>query len=276
MVNSNWLYMRKDVKSMLTKIVYLLFLVYMIYLIVHNDNLSVKIAYTVMMLFFGSFVILHEYLQLLYKKAIYYLVEACNPYTAMEFINKLRKFDILKSYKTSIDVFSTLALKDMGNSKELIIHLDTLEKKTFSTSFDLLLIYYRSYLEYYIEEKNAENVKSIYKKLMDLCFKEKRSTKYPTPFFKEEITAIYSISRGSYKAAEKKLRLVDPNYFNNREKCYYFFMLGKSAFFQGKLNAAQENLEKAIGLGGQISIVNESKKIIENIKRQGFETLERG
>ena len=252
----------KKQKDILTIIVYLAFIYFMIGFIIKETQLTVKITYVCILIFFSFIAFYYEYLKKLYEKATLALIEECNPQKGINIIDKLKSKDIFRSFKQSIIIFKLLAYRDLNDYDKMYSILQSLKKKEYSSSYDMLLIYHYSYLLIYNHNKDIENMESTYNKVMELQYKRKGFKKVSPLISWEEATARYYFTKGLYKESKKHMDSVSIDNMNKREKAHYYFLTGKIALAGKRIKQAKQAFSKVIELAPLMDASNESQEYI--------------
>lgn len=265
MNGAKWYSLSRKGKFGLSITFYIIFLVYLCYLIINAENTSVKVLYGVILIFFGSFAFLYEVLKKLNDKAIYTLIELCDPIEAERIMEKLQKYDYLKGFKSSNRVFKLLLLKDMGKYKEIIEYLDKEGKKSFSTSLDLLLVYYYFYFFAYASLNDIDNAKVYYEHVMKLE-NAKIGRKRVLPVFSwDEITGHYMLLLNKFKDSKKAFKAVSVENMNMHEKVNYHLLVAKLYIETKDKNLAEKNLKFVLSNGNKMHAIEEASKLIKNL-----------
>lgn len=259
MNSKKWLFLSKKKQRFLSILIYLLFLFFMVKLIFEENQTSVKITYGIMLVVFGFFAFYYEFLKWLYDKATLTLIENCDPKQARYYIAQLDKYDFFSSYKTSIHIFNLLSLRDLGQQDDIINYLDIAGKKCFSSSFDLLLVYYYSLFDAYCTLKNPEKATEFYNHLMNLKGK-KMGLKRISPLFSwDEIEAQHQYLIGNNKNSKHSLQLVNLHSMNQREQVYYNLLCAKVEYALKNFKTAYKHIDFILQNGGTMKVVEEAK-----------------
>ncbi|ATD58105.1 hypothetical protein [Clostridium chauvoei] len=266
MNSRKWFSLSRKGKFILSISFYIIFLIYLIHLIINANSTAVKVLYGVILVFFGSFAFLYEVLKKLNDKAIYTLIELCDPYEAEKLMEKLQKYDYLKGFKSSNKVFKLLLYKDMGKYEEIIAYLDEEGKKSFSTSLDLLLVYYYFYFFAYASLKDVEKAKIYYENVMKLKDAKIGRKKILPLFSWNEITGQYMLLLKKYKDSKKAFKAVSVDNMNKHERVNYYMLLSKLYIETKDKGLAERNLKYVLADGNKMYVTTEASKLIKNLE----------
>lgn len=236
MFTSKLFSLKSKTKTIINYFLYGAFFLYIIHLMVSSKDIASIIIYFIILIVFGVFSFLNEYLLNVYKTSILILTNDCDPKSALESIEKLNKLDIFKVYKKSSTIFNLLALRDLGKYDDLESALNNISLKDLNKSPDLLLIYYYSHFISCIEKNDYNNVKYYYKKLINLN-KHGIKNKKANPLISwDELDGTYNLYINDYKACRKSYKKVHINQMNNREKVHFLINMAK-------LELSQKNMD---------------------------------
>ncbi|GAB6168280.1 hypothetical protein JCM1393_07400 [Clostridium carnis] len=252
--------------------IYGVFVIYVLYLAFNSNTSYIRAFYLLFASIISTFVFLHEYLNILYKKAIEKLTIECDPIVGLEISSKIERLDIFKSYKKSLLVFKLLAYSDLNRYEDILELLNKATIKPFSSSYDLLLIYYYSLFLSYISLDDRKNVKEYYKKCIELQNKGSGKNKIAPILSWNEIKAIYYIYQQDYILAKKYLRKVNISQLNNREKYLHLMNLSLLEVYDNNFNGAKIYLEEII-IGANKMQIKEKAKLIFKIQPKRLEDI---
>jgi hypothetical protein len=227
-------------------VIFIVFIVFSISIILEESDLGTQILYIVVMVFFLFFFVLSELLKLLFQKGTKLLVIECKPEQAYQWIQKLKKFDIIKGYANSILVFETLFYRDQGDRENL---KKLLEDPQFQRSSSLKLVYKVNMFYLAIEDKDMEKAASLHKEITDMyLIKTKRRYAARPVYSLSQIHADYYIAKGNLTKAYDALRNIKKETLNNREQTYYYVSFAQ--YYRLKENTRAElmiDAAKALG-----------------------------
>lgn len=262
---SNNLFKKQKAKKYYNILIYIIFVGYMINLSINTSSLPKKIAYIALLLFFGFFAALYEYLNITYNKAIDALTKDCNPFKGEYLINIVEKYDLFKSFKRPICIFKLLMFRDMGKPREILDLLNNTGKKTFSSSYELLLIYYHSLFLAYAELGDKLKTRECYNKLLELKEKKQKGKEAVLLFSLNEATGYFKYLSSNFTKSRKAYLKVDVNNMNHREKVNYYMLLAKLELAEMNYKESKELLQYVIDNGNKMNIVNEAHELIINL-----------
>lgn len=237
-------------RNIIMAVVYLVFFYMMISSAVEAADPVYKGIYIVIMVFFGAFGLLSEYLRQIYRRAIRILVMDCRPADAMEVLEKLERADILKGYRNAAVVFRTLALVDMNKPQQLLEYIEGPAKKVLEYSLDMKLVYYYNVFYGNLMLDNREAAAEIYPKLLNLYTnpgKGKKRRVSPIYSF-DVIKGDYCLSQGQYAKAHREYEQAATVNMNNRELANYYLSRYAACRGIGRSGEAQKYLEQARGV----------------------------
>ncbi|MEQ8155270.1 MAG: hypothetical protein ABRQ25_10360 [Clostridiaceae bacterium] len=254
-------------KKLLTRkylniVAYLIFTIYMLKLITSSDSWTTKGVYISILLFFGFFAVLYEVLNILYNKAIKNLTEYCDPYEGQRLISYVQKYDIFKSFRSSVCVFSLLSLRDMGKPVEIINLLNSEKSKVFSNSHELLLIYHYSLFFAYGELGDTIKAKEHYNKLMELKDKKSNIKKINQLFSWNGINGYYKYLNKNFSESRRFYNKVITNTMNNREKINFYMLLARLEYAERNKAESKRLFTYIIENGNKMAVKNEANETI--------------
>lgn len=244
------LLLSEKVRLLMMLVFLVVFVIFSIQFVMDQESTTNIVLSVLFLSFFTFFFILSEILRFIYRQATRALVVDCNPVLAEKYINRIKKFDIIKGYKNSSLVFYSLMYMDQGDFKKLDEHI---EHPAFQTSSSLKLIY--NYNKFYIALNNDkfEVATKYFRLITDAYTKKTKKRKTAKAVYSFNlIAADYYIQKKNLTKAEQNLKSINENSLNLREKTYYFIS-------QAKFNKLKGNEQK------EISYLNQAKEISETL-----------
>lgn len=201
-------------------VIFIVFIVFSVSIILEETELRNQILYGVVMLFFLFFFVLSEILKLLFHKGTKVLIMDCNPDSAYGWIQKLKKFDIIKGYANSILVFESLYYRDKGDIESLKKLLDNPQ---FQRSASLKLVHRVNFFYIALQEKDMEKATALHKEITDMYMKRTKKRYAVRPVYSlSQIHADFYIAKGNLTKAYDALRNIHKETLNHREQTYYY------------------------------------------------------
>lgn len=271
----------KKVKYAFDIIVYVVFFGYTIYLMVTDPRLEAKIAYFLLMAFFGTFAIIYLLLRMWFDKASAELILNGNPLVTLEYAKKMEKIDLLKTYQLNIQMLTLLAYRDLRK-------FDLLEEKTeqlfkderFNMIYDLRVVLLHSKLIYSGEKGDLETLdqtaqefrnmrnrdyleKTREKKGLGATIAKLRGhTQYKERsgdyfYQKDEVDAMISYYKKNYTDAHKKCERVNTKQMNDRELMHYNVLCGLVTKALKKRNEMKEYFSTALSYTHENDVMKE-------------------
>ncbi len=234
----------------------IVFMFFGIKMMIEESDISVKILYLGIILFFSFFFVLSELLRFIYQKTIKLLIVDCDPALAYESAQKLEKLDFIKGYKNHLLVLYTLIYLDQGEDEKLDAHL---RHEAFQKSPSLKLVY--NYNKFYLAlHQNDLDSATDYFKLIQDVYKTKTKKRYAAkPVYSLSlISADYYYAKGNLSKAHDFLRNVVPETLNRREQTYYYISFAK--YYKAKENQkAILSYQEAFQIGPNLAHVKNYK-----------------
>lgn len=228
-----------EAKRFIHIVIYVIFLFYSIYLITNAPDMSVKLVYFAITVFFLFFAIYSEYLEYIYENAIKALNYKCDPELAINYFNKVNKLDFMKSYKKNRILFDNiyyLAIYEPNKAIELINKNDSY----FRANIDALFIRNVSLFIAYIELNNKTQAKKAYPEIIKLKGVKVKGKKLSPLYNWQELEALDYYISNDFEKACKSYESVNISYMNNKEKTQYYLYYYKSLIKTNNIEKANE------------------------------------
>ena len=224
-------------RSVVMTVIYLGFFFIMLRSVLAEPSWGGKVFYLLLMVVFGGFSLLSEYLRWLYRKAIKTLIIHCKPQEAIAQMAALQKADLLRGYRNAAVVFHTLTLIDRDCPRELLDYVDGEAYKTLACTPDLRLVYYycRFYANFMLGD--AEAMEEPYQELQKLRFAKGRKNKVAPIYNWELIDGDYRLTQGDPSRAKKCYEQIPVDNLNNRERAHFYLSRALAA---GRLGHPRE------------------------------------
>lgn len=206
-----------------TVIVYLIFFGFVITNIINAKDNSTRIFNILILLFFGTFSTLFEFLRINYDAATKRLIVDDKPQEALDLIRRVKKYDLFKTFKTSTQMLEMLSLMDLRRFDELKKYVDELEKSG-NTDYDVEILMRYCQMIAYGETNNKGKSNDAYKKLInvrDMVDKKGRRRKGAYFFNWGVVNGQHKNYEGDYQGAYKYLKDVEEANMNKREVVWY-------------------------------------------------------
>lgn len=219
------LILSERMRSFMMIVILVVFVAFGVQIILNESNLTTQIFYVVFLSFFTFFFVLSEVLRFMHRKMVYALNIKVDHPKALYWLSKVQKFDLIKEYQQTYVVFKTLYHRDLGEFDEL---KKTLEHPIFQRSSSLKLIDKVNRFYIAIEEKNDEQVQSLYKDIYDAYFIKTKKSHTPRYVYDiHQISADYYIYKKNASKAHDELQQVLLDRLNPREQTYYYVSYAK-------------------------------------------------
>lgn len=227
-------------------VIFIVFIVFSVSIIREETELRNQILYGIVMLFFLFFFVLSEILKLLFQKGTKVLIMDCKPDVAYGWMQKLKKFDIIKGYANSILVFESLYYRDKGDTEGL---KQLLDHPQFQRSASLRLVHRVNLFYLALQDNDMEKAASLHKEITDMYLVRTKKRYAARPVYSlSQIHADYYIAKGNLTKAYDALRNIKKETLNHREQTYYYMSFAK--YYKLKDNSRFElmvNEAKALG-----------------------------
>lgn len=233
-------------------VIFIVFIVFSVSIIIEEPELSNQILYSIVMLFFLFFFLLSEILKFLFQKGTKLLIMDCQPDLAYSWIQKLKKFDIIKGYANSILVFETLYYRDKGESEQL---KQLLENPQFQRSASLKLVHHVNQFYLLLQANDMEKAAQLHKEITDMYMKKTKRRYAVRPVYSlSQIHADYYLAKGNLTKAYDALRSIKKETLNFREQTYYYISFAN--YYKLKDNSRAElMIDAAKALGPELAHV---------------------
>jgi hypothetical protein len=257
-------YSRKEQGQLsLNILLYVLFVYFTLDLALKQEKAFDAIMYILLLVFFISFALLHEYLTFVFKKSIYALTVSANAEEAINEIQSLIKYDVFKSYAVSIFMFKCLAYLDQ-NQPNKVLELTQTDKLPKS-SRDVVLMKNYAIFRAYVLLNNKTKMKKAYKDLIELKNIKIKGKKLSPLFSWDDIEAEYEWMMGDNKKALSHLAKSNVNVMNQREKAQHYFLLGCVYQNLNRSSEAREQFKLVQALGGNMHQVNLATQAMKDL-----------
>lgn len=239
------------IKVAINCIIYALFFAYMIQQIVTETDTSVRIFVIFLMVVFGGFAVLYEYMRYNFDVATQNLIFWGNPEKALTMAARVTKLDILKTFSTSIDIMHMLAYVDLrrfDDLKKYIAGLTDEKRKVY----DVLIVLRYAQMVMYGETGDMEKMDNAYRQLNGLRDRKVKGKKMKgSYFFNWDLMAgLRRFYQGANMEALNKLKEVSTENMNHREKLQLHMTQARICAKVGRLGELKvriAELEKVVG-----------------------------
>lgn len=209
-------------RIVVTLIVYAIFFAFVIYNIFKSSDNGAKL-FNVLILILGLLATLYEFLRINYDAATKRLVNDDKAQECLKLIERVEKFDLFKTFKTSCQMMRILALIDLRKHDELIDYTNDLNKQDI-TDYDVNLVNAYGQMIAYGEKDQRGKSNEAFKKLIsirDTTNKKGRRYKGSYYFNWEVVNGQHKNYDGDYQGAYNYLKNVSENNMNRREVISY-------------------------------------------------------
>lgn len=239
---------KEQVQLIINFIFYSIFFYFTTDLILSNDSLIGAVLLIFLIIIFLGITLLHEYLNFLYKSAIYYLTKEGNPIQGIKQISRVQKLDLLKSYSGSIYMFYNLAYLDMNEPLEALALIDQTDVSAMNK--DATLIKYYTNFRANLLLDNRTKTKQAYKKLVEIKDLKIKGKKFSPLFAWNDIHAEFEIMMNNSKKAIAQLSKSPVENMNNREKAHHHYLYGLAYKQLNEPKKAANHFALCVSLGG--------------------------
>lgn len=232
-------------RILLTVVVYILFYAYIIYSCINANNIVSIILFILIGLIFGGIGTLFELLRIWYDKATKKIIFEGKPEETLRLLDRIDRFDILKSFRTSTQMMRMLAMIDLRRFKELLEYSKNLE----NSDYDVEIV--RKYCEMMAHGEMGNKGKSneAFKQLTGIRDqKDKKGRRYKGAYYFnwEVVNGQHKNYDRDYDAAYRYLKDVDEAKMNNRELMHYLSARVLAARNTGHLDEYKQLKERLI------------------------------
>lgn len=251
----------EEARNFIVFAIYAIFIIFSIYQAVHTPSIEGKILYIGIMVVFMSICILSEYLRFLFRKAIKALNMECHPSKAIEYCDKVKKYDIFHSYATTIKLFYLLIYKDQGNPEACLQILEE-NQKLFKQNIDYLLI--RNYNEFYCAFMLNQHgkLKKAYPEVIRMKGAKVKGAKVSPMYSWEEIEGVYYLGIKDYKKSRNAFKSVNTKFMNNRELSHFYYEYALLEIAMNNKKEAMEYLNKVVELSNQMILHDKAIQLL--------------
>ena len=203
-------------------IIYVIFFVFIINNIIHAEN-NGAIFFNILMALIGLMATLYEFLRINYDAATKRLIQDDKPEEAIRLANRVDKFDLLKSYKTSTKMLKILALMDLRRFDELLNYSNEIMNED-EKDYDLNLINAYGRMVAYGENNQKGKSNEEFKKLINIRdTKDKKGRRFKGSYYLnwEVVNGQHKNYDGDYTSAFNFLKDINEEKMNKREVVSY-------------------------------------------------------
>jgi tetratricopeptide (TPR) repeat protein len=258
---------RERTNFYLNVIVLTIFIGYSISLMFEQSEFIGVVFFLIILVFFAGSMILKETLNFFFQKAIYQLTFECDPITAQQTINIVKKWDIFKGYNVPYVAFSSLVYIDTENA-QAILDLFSEGNKLTKIGKDMILIKNYSLYKAFVILNNKTQIKKAYAdliKLKDFTHKGKKLSPLYAWF---DIEAEYALLTNDSKEAFSILSKANTKALNLREQAHHLFLYANVETERGNITEALTHYETVIKIANKMVIKDKAQKRSEELKHE--------
>lgn len=248
-------------------VILIIFILFTINLMMTEAELGRSIVLGFILVFFTASMILKEYLNFIFQKAIYQLTTECDPYAGFESITLLRKWDILRSYTISYVAFCSLVYVDTENTQALF-DLFASNNKLTQTGKDMILIKNYSLYKAYVLLNNKTQMKKAYAELIKLKILSGKKKGVSPLYAWFDIEGEFALLTNDVKEASGILSKADISALNTRERAHHYYLVGRVESEKGNADEALTYMNQVTKIANKMAIHDKAQRFSEEITRE--------
>ena len=202
--------------------IYAIYFYFVIGNIIKADTSEVKL-FNLIFLLLGLVAFSYEAMRIIFDAATKRLIMDDNPKQTLKLLDTMKKIDLFKTYKTSIQMMEMLALVDLRRFDELKSYINELEKQDI-TNYDVDIVSKYALMIAEGETDNKGKSNKAFKKLIALRDQTNRKgqRKKGSLFFDwVVVNGQHKNYEGEYEGAYNNLKTVEEKNMNKREIVQY-------------------------------------------------------
>lgn len=261
-------YSRKEQTALIINTaLYVIFTIYTINYMTTLTDLFTIILISILLTFFIGSMILKEILNFWFQKAIYQLTTECDPLTALQTMEKVKKWDLYKGYTISYVAFCSLVYIDTENT-QAIFDLFAEGNKLTKSGKDMILIKNYSLYKAYVILNNKTQMKKAYAELIKLkaISGKKRGVSPLYAWF--DIEGEYALLTGDIKEASSIFSKADIKALNTRERAHHYYLVAQVESEKDNLEEAKSYLNQVTKLANKMAIALKAQQRIQEMPHE--------
>lgn len=261
-------YSRKEQTALFINIMILIiFIIFTTNLMLTKEDLGSFLTLAFILVFFSANMILKEFLNFFFQKAIYQLTTECDPLTGLQTMNNLRKWDVFKSYTISYVAFCSLVYVDTENAQALL-DLFSADNKLTQSGKDMILIKNYSLYKAYVILNNKTQVKKAYAELIKLKMLTGKKKGLSPLYAWFDIEAEFALITNDPKEANSILSKANVSALNTRERAHHYYLIGLVESEIGDIEEARSLFNQVTKIANNMAIRNKAELRIKELAHE--------
>jgi len=210
-------------RIVLNVIIYIIFFGYVIYSMINAKNIGSLVFNLLIGIIIGGYACLYEYLRINYDAATKRLIVDGNPKQTLNFLKRVEKADLFKTYKTSCQMMRLLTYLDLRDYETLDSYIKELEEAGIDNYDVEITTRYAQMLSYGQQGQKGKS-NTAFKKLIALRDqKDRKNRRRKGAFFFnwEVVNGQHKLYDQEYQSAFNFLKDINEQNMNLREVMHY-------------------------------------------------------
>ena len=252
------------IKVILNCIIYALFFAYMIYQIAITDDTYLRLFVIALTVIIGGSAVLYEYIRFQFDIATQNLIFWGNPEKSLKLADRVVKFDIMKTFSTSIDIMRMLAYVDLCRYEDLGKYISSLSSEKRQV-YDVLIVLRYGQMILYGETGETEKMENAYRQMYNLRDRKVKGKQMKGAYYFnwDLMSGLNRFYQGNNMDALNKLRGINEENMNCRERQQLYMTRARICAKVGRTGELKEHIasmEKVVGKNEAV------KKQLEEMK----------